>query len=414
MKRKIVIALVFLLSVFLLHHFSLALPAVYGDQNSDQNYEEILKQKEAEQKELEKKIEEYSQKLNELNKQHRTLAGQIKYYNTQIQLTNYRIKKLEKEKEVVETTIKLLKSKITILNTSLEKMKIILTNRLVQEYKLAHLSSVSFLNGQDFNYKVALQLYLKKLIKSDEEMIKKLSSTQNSFNQEKEIKEKRKKQLETITKSLKRQKIILAQQQAEKKRLLEITKGDEKRYQQLLAEAKAQMAALKAFAARRLKSGSGVWTNVPPGKDGWYYSQRDSRWAYLEIGDHSGENILNVGCLITSVAMVHKRYGVNITPITIASNPNFFFSTTAYMLSPWPTLDGLKEKRISTSEIDSSLNNNRPVIVHLNLGGDGHFVVLKKKNGNDYIMNDPWYGPDLPFSKYYHKYQINKAVVYYR
>ncbi len=397
------------LAIIFPHHFW-----AYGDQTKTEDIEELLKQKEAEQKELEAKIEEYSRKLDQLSRQHKTLSEQIKYYDTQIQLTNYRIRKLEKEKEVIETTIKLLQSKISILNTSLEKMKLILTNRLVQEYKLAHLSNASFLSGQDFNYKVALQLYLKRLIQSDEKMIKQLSTTQDTFNQEKEIKEKRKKQLEVITKSLKKQKIILAQQQIEKKRLLEITKGDEQRYQQLLAQAKAQMAALKAFAARRLKSGNGLWTNVPSGKDGWYYSQRDSRWAYLEIGDHSGENILNVGCLITSIAMVHKRYGVNITPVTIASNPNYFFSTTAYMLSPWPTLDGLKEKQISTSKISTYLDQNKPVIVHLNLGGDGHFVVLKKKNGQDYIMNDPWYGPDLPFSQYYHKYQINKAVVYYK
>ncbi len=391
----------------------------YGDQTKTEDIEELLKQKEAEQKELEAKIEEYSRKLDQLSRQHKTLSEQIKYYDTQIQLTNYRIRKLEKEKEVVETTIKLLQSKISILNTSLEKMKLILTNRLVQEYKLAHLSNASFLSGQDFNYKVALQLYLKRLIQSDEKMIKQLSTTQDTFNQEKEIKEKRKKQLEIITKSLKKQKIILAQQQIEKKRLLEITKGDEQRYQQLLAQAKAQMAALKAFAARRLKSGNGLWTNVPSGKDGWYYSQRDSRWAYLEIGDHSGENILNVGCLITSIAMVHKRYGINITPVTIASNPYYFLPppNSAYMLI-WPTLGGLKKKKIeplSISQIDNYLNQNKPVIVHLNLGNnDGHFVVLKKKNGQDYIMNDPWYGPDLPFSQYYHKYQINKAVVYYK
>jgi hypothetical protein len=41
-----------------------------------------------------------------------------------------------------------------------------------------------------------------------------------------------------------------------------------------------------------------------------------------------------------------------------------------------------------------------------------HFVVLSKKSGSDYIMYDPWYGPDLKFSDYYQKSSIYSAVVF--
>ena len=47
------------------------------------------------------------------------------------------------------------------------------------------------------------------------------------------------------------------------------------------------------------------------------------------------------------------------------------------------------------------LNKNNPVIVHLALGGDGHWIVLAKKEGDDYIINDPWYGPDKKLTDYY-------------
>jgi predicted double-glycine peptidase len=65
--------------------------------------------------------------------------------------------------------------------------------------------------------------------------------------------------------------------------------------------------------------------------------------------------------------------------------------------------------------IDNEIASDRPVIVHLNIGTyDGHFVVIKRKEGDEYIINDPWYGPDMKLSENYSAVQIDSAASYRR
>jgi len=117
---------------------------------------------------------------------------------------------------------------------------------------------------------------------------------------------------------------------------------------------------------------------------------------------------LNVGCLLTSVAMILKKNGVDTNPSTIASNANYFELSTANMKYRWglnPWQNGLNSYRISTSQVDEELNNGHYVIAGINYGGCGsysdHFVVLTKKEGNEYKMHDPLWGPDINFSSHY-------------
>ncbi|MDD3679789.1 MAG: papain-like cysteine protease family protein, partial [Candidatus Shapirobacteria bacterium] len=91
----------------------------------------------------------------------------------------------------------------------------------------------------------------------------------------------------------------------------------------------------------------------------------------------------------------------DITPLGIANNPSFFFSNTAYMLWPFPSFIDKSFVAISKDAIDGELAKNNPVVVHLTLSGDGHWIVLVKKDGDDYIINDPWYGPDKKLTDYY-------------
>jgi hypothetical protein len=62
---------------------------------------------------------------------------------------------------------------------------------------------------------------------------------------------------------------------------------------------------------------------------------------------------------------------------------------------------------VSVGNIDEELNNGNYVIVGIayssctgKSGGD-HYLVLTKKDGNDYLMHDPIYGPDIKFSSHY-------------
>ncbi len=100
-----------------------------------------------------------------------------------------------------------------------------------------------------------------------------------------------------------------------------------------------------------------------------------------------------VGCLVTSMAMIASHYGKSIKPGDIAASSNPFWSNTAYMNQGSWSVAGvtLTRTRIgsSTAKIDEELSAGRPVVVGI-YGGPDHFLVVTKKEGDDYIINDPF------------------------
>ena len=125
-----------------------------------------------------------------------------------------------------------------------------------------------------------------------------------------------------------------------------------------------------------------------------------------------------VGCYLTSVAMIHKKYGSSTSPLIVAANRNYFFSNTALMLTP-PAPNGYTYKRydyFKTDIIDNELSAGRPVIVHVrvNNGYGGHFIVLISGSGGSYTMHDPWYGADLNFASHYSTGMISSLRLFTR
>jgi hypothetical protein len=107
--------------------------------------------------------------------------------------------------------------------------------------------------------------------------------------------------------------------------------------------------------------------------------------------------------------MLRRHRGENITPADVARESSYFFSNTASMLIPW---NGGKFQSIWKADlgaIDSKLASGQPIIVGVKTTSNSvgtHFLVLKSGSNGDYIMNDPWHGPDLKFSDYYSTGQI--------
>jgi hypothetical protein len=82
-----------------------------------------------------------------------------------------------------------------------------------------------------------------------------------------------------------------------------------------------------------------------------------------------------------------------------------------------PSPSGYTYKRFdyfNSETIDRELREERPVIVHVrtNNGYGGHFVVLISGEGGNYKMHDPWYGPDIDFTKYYSSSMIDSVRLF--
>jgi len=152
----------------------------------------------------------------------------------------------------------------------------------------------------------------------------------------------------------------------------------------------------------RARWGADIVSSTPSA--GWSYIQLN----YRNRMGASPFTIHDYGCLITSIAMVSTYYGHATTPPAIASHTNFFdYNGNAYVSTIVSSL-GLYESQRGTvnwNTIDHELSLGHPVIVSVylpqvgavNSDGSSHFVVLRAKAGNTYLMEDPL-GPGRGYS----------------
>lgn len=352
--------------------------------------------------ELAAKISEYEAQVKALQAKASTLSNQISQFNAQIQLTELKIQQTEDQ-------IALLTGRIGTLTDSVSSLTSAFDARVIETYKLARVGGDAVIVASSSNLRDALTRYqyLVRLQAADQSLLTRLKKANDGYLSQKA-------QLTTLSEQLDKSKKDLNSQKVSKATLLTVTNNDEKKYQTLLAQAKSQLASLAAYAKSR-----GV-TVLPPqsSPDGWFYSQRDERWAMACIGSSCGtsnqENVLDVGCLISSVAMVKKKYGEDVTPLTLATNSSYFYSNTAYMNSPWPSPSGYRYERSSFNQgkMDSELSAGRPVILHMQINSrDGHFIVIKSGSGGNYTMHDPIEGHDKNFGDFYRTSQVSDMSV---
>ncbi|MFA5136099.1 MAG: hypothetical protein WC489_01765 [Patescibacteria group bacterium] len=357
---------------------------------------------------LQNKIREYEKKLDELRQQKNTLASQIQEMDTQIYIKTLTIQQTEQKITATEREIDTLSSRIDSLDSSLTNLSKLLIERVVSGYKKRAVSFFDiFLNSENVSDLLNNFKYQKTTQENNQKLLIQVQEAKTNYEEQKIIRETKKQELDQLIVTLERQKIELNQNQAQKQKLLADTNNDETTYQSLLAQAQAQLKGFKTFV--QSSGGSSIIgaNQFGTGSDGSYYSQRDERWANQTIG-YSSESILKVGCLLTSIAMFGKKNGDNVTPADIASNPSRFYMSTAYMKHPWPGIAGKSYVSIGSARsiIDNELNTGNYVIVGISYssgcyyGGD-HFVLLTKKDGDDYMMHDPIYGPDIKFGSHY-------------
>lgn len=356
---------------------------------------------------LEQKKREYEEKLKQLNQQKGSLSSQIEYMDTQIYLTELKTKETENRITQTEKEIDSLSNRIEGLDNSLDNLSRTLIDRVVDGYKQRQVSLFDYiLDSTNANELFGRVKYQKTAQENNQKLLFQVQQTKSNFQEQKKLRERKIEELAKLKDTLSVQRADLLEQQEQKERLLAVTQSDETTYKRLIDEANRQLASFKSFVAT---SGVGVISagSLGSGEGGWYLSQRDSRWAGSSIGN-SSENVLNVGCLITSIAMVFRSYGYDVTPTTLASDPKFFVPRTAYMYHPsrfnggWP--GGKSYRNISSSDVNGYLERGVPVIANVYasaaIGGE-HYIVLKKVDGSSYIMNDPIYGPDKKVSDYY-------------
>lgn len=193
----------------------------------------------------------------------------------------------------------------------------------------------------------------------------------------------------------------------QKNNLLVQTQGDEVTYQAKLNKIEKQkqellgdidelynanFAEINEFASGLEKPTSGTASTS------WYYSQKDPRWSNETIGN-SKSKMKDLGCAVTSVAMVFTYHGERINPKQLSDKPIF-----SWDLINWPSSWGDLKLSSSTahsgvnwSTIDKEIKAKNPVIVFINAkSGAGHYVVVHGKADNGkYVVHDPYWGSNI-------------------
>lgn len=351
---------------------------------------------------LENKISEYQKKVDETRDQRNTLAGQLQYLDAQAYVAQLRIDDTEAKIVTVQKEAEILGVRIESLDTKLDRQLQSFIDTAREKYKRRSATLIDYvLNSDNITTLVGDIKYHEIAEERAHQLAIQTEATKQNFEEQKALREKKKEDLAQLQIVLGQQQENLVVQQDAKKVLISATRNRENEYQSIIAEAQRQIQALKSF---RISTGTNVVGagSLGTGEGGWYYSQRDERWAGMRMGN-SGESVLDVGCFISSLAMVLKSYGHDIAPVYFASNPQYFLPGSAWAYSPanfngsWP--GGSTYHEIPNSEIDGYLDRGIPVITSVR--GQSHYVVLKKKVDGEYIMNDPIYGPDLKLSAYY-------------
>ena len=134
------------------------------------------------------------------------------------------------------------------------------------------------------------------------------------------------------------------------------------------------------------------------------YSQQDPAWKSVKIGA-SSETIGHVGCALTSVVMLVSGHGYPETPKTLnaklKARGGFVDAaiiwgavTSIYPQIVYRSLVLCRDTAAPLSQIDAYIAKGQPVLVEVDsspkAGLQTHWVVLYKKQGDDYLMLDPW------------------------
>ena len=139
--------------------------------------------------------------------------------------------------------------------------------------------------------------------------------------------------------------------------------------------------------------------------------QNDEKWKNTKLGN-SNETIGGWGCLLTSVTMMLNGMGYNETPETVnekmKANGGFqgaFFIPSmlpyAYPNVIYRDMQPCESFPAPVALIDAAVAAGKPVILQVDwnkqAGIQTHFVLIKEKQGDDYILYDPYkYGGDGP------------------
>jgi peptidoglycan hydrolase CwlO-like protein len=209
-------------------------------------------------------IEALEKRLQEIQGEKQSLAQTINLLTTRMQLTQSQIDQTQGEITTLQSQIETLAGKIGVLDTNLDRLTIVMVSRVNASYKQGRVEPFELLLMSDGltdffrRYK-----YMRASQQHDRKVIFALEEARTNYDAQKQVKEQKQAEMELLQAKLVEQKASLDSQQRAKQQALVITRNDERRYQQQLAQALAELQAIQSIIA-----GKGKESEVGPVKAG--------------------------------------------------------------------------------------------------------------------------------------------------
>jgi septal ring factor EnvC (AmiA/AmiB activator) len=208
--------------------------------------------------ELLNKQHQYQKIINDLSKKSNTLRNELDYIDSEIGLTGIKISEVEKDLfqknqllEDLTTYIDGLSKRMNKLDKSMDIQDTALKKRIVERYKsLTDVNVLSVLvSGNIEDAMVKLQ-YIEQLEDQDRKIISYMKDTKSDYSVQQKLIERKKAEVEEVKKQIisQKEKLLsyqetLKKQNDEKESILKITENDEAKYQRLLSQIQAELAA---------------------------------------------------------------------------------------------------------------------------------------------------------------------------
>lgn len=191
-------------------------------------------------------VESCNKKIADSRGAQATLAAAINYLNGQVGLAQAKIASSQKELDILESEIYELSGKIATIDYSLDDLTLLFVSRVRSSYiHRDTLPSAVLSQAAGINDLVRGAEYVKKVRDRDRTILLSLEKSRIDYNHQKEQKELKQKEVETVKKRLDVERAELGRQKSAKDKLLADTRNDEKKYQQLRAIALADLDSIR-------------------------------------------------------------------------------------------------------------------------------------------------------------------------
>lgn len=189
-------------------------------------------------------------KLKETSEKKQTLESTIKYLDNQIAFTQSKINQTVYQIEQLEKQITTLLGKISVLNSNLETTTRLLLRRITATYKQTKIHPLTiFFSSNGISDIINRYRYLRAVQINDRRVLFDLEEARVVFDDQKTIKEGKQQVVLGLQTELLEQRAVQDHQKKEKQFLFDVTENDEKRYQELLKKARAELVAIQAIIA---------------------------------------------------------------------------------------------------------------------------------------------------------------------